>query len=834
MAGEDSKIFKLLKFALTDSSVFLPGGKYSSELAENCHELFQRDYVCTSMDNSRGQLCSTYPVQVIVPVKEKIHGLKENCPNNQNDFDNTELVDLIQKGRFARTRGRFPAPVLFVCGKFICRSSTLARSPEIYGRTGFSGFQYFLHGEAVPPTDMVDNGIQNGNHVQNGLQDSVADYTSNASQNGNSPVMHYSAGKEKVKGRYSAGKQVLNGGNSNKSKLTQSTTDNGQPKEWLVDKMRNTDIDLLHMLKVNVICDFMVEKKKVKYGLNVTSSEKVDREQRYSDFDLISIPYPGCEFFADYTNNNYMGEGLKFDWTQHFVDAELQLPDNMKNIAEVQWDDYMHWDLVKLTQNYIKLLLNCLSRPNSSGILLHCISGWDRTPLFVSLLRLSLWADGLVHQSLTPEEMVYFTLAYDWLLFSHQFADRVDKSEEIMHFCFDFLKYIRSPSFSLLTDAASLQQLGLSDNESSEEVFFLEEMLEQTNVVTKEEVTLNGHSGLPSKTSKNGQTTQNCATKGKPDTQYNGTQNGNMNSQSNLTGEVSLEEVESCLNCIIDEIPERTSKVINTQCEEENENCTERILNSEDLDKSLEVTNSDQLDIRSAPVLPLKSSNITSNTCQSCNGYVESNGETSQDKVYFTEPTTPRSALSTSYETAKSNLFSNNTTSEKNHKGLSNSFSFLLNGSKENGVVKSDPITVPNLSSFVKRNGTNESFGNSCESSESYRTNTAEPGSSWQMIASPPLLSDQRNDSSNFMLDIGPSVQVDRHASRKSSFSSSVYGSTENVNELKAKLACRAERLDRAQNIMIPAYCAVVQQQRRQQEQQSGTFSALFDPCSVG
>lgn len=29
---------------------------------------------------------------------------------------------------------------------------------------------------------------------------------------------------------------------------------------------------------------------------------------------------------------------------------------------------------------------------DESGLLVHCISGWDRTPLFVSLLRLSLWA----------------------------------------------------------------------------------------------------------------------------------------------------------------------------------------------------------------------------------------------------------------------------------------------------------------------------------------------------------------------------------------------------------------------------------------------------------
>ena len=51
------------------------------------------------------------------------------------------------------------------------------------------------------------------------------------------------------------------------------------------------------------------------------------------------------------------------------------------------------------------------------GILVHCISGWDRTPMFISLLRLSLWADGRIHQSLTVDEMLYLTLAYDWYLF---------------------------------------------------------------------------------------------------------------------------------------------------------------------------------------------------------------------------------------------------------------------------------------------------------------------------------------------------------------------------------------------------------------------------------
>ena len=41
------------------------------------------------------------------------------------------------------------------------------------------------------------------------------------------------------------------------------------------------------------------------------------------------------------------------------------------------------------------------------GLLVHCISGWDRTPLYISLLRLSLWADGVAHKSLSAVEMVY-------------------------------------------------------------------------------------------------------------------------------------------------------------------------------------------------------------------------------------------------------------------------------------------------------------------------------------------------------------------------------------------------------------------------------------------
>jgi len=45
--------------------------------------------------------------------------------------------------------------------------------------------------------------------------------------------------------------------------------------------------------------------------------------------------------------------------------------------------------------------------------------GWDRTPLFISLLRISLWADGEVHASLDAHEILYLTIAYDWFGFRY-------------------------------------------------------------------------------------------------------------------------------------------------------------------------------------------------------------------------------------------------------------------------------------------------------------------------------------------------------------------------------------------------------------------------------
>jgi myotubularin-related protein 14 len=73
----------------------------------------------------------------------------------------------------------------------------------------------------------------------------------------------------------------------------------------------------------------------------VTSSEKVDKENRYSDFTIVSLPYPGCEFFKEYRDNDYVAEDLVFDWTQSHVDAVIGVPDDaVSSQLKIDWEKY--------------------------------------------------------------------------------------------------------------------------------------------------------------------------------------------------------------------------------------------------------------------------------------------------------------------------------------------------------------------------------------------------------------------------------------------------------------------------------------------------------------
>lgn len=306
-----------------------------------------------------------------------------------------------------RCRARFPLPVILYKGKYISRSATLSGGPEIYGRSGLDYFFYGLDTNNAKSTTIEDDVYEAQETLV--VEDSVQD------------------------------------------ELAAPTADKNNGEWQLFDRVRSQDIKLLKTQNIGIIVDFMVEKKKVKFGMNVTSSEKVDKEKRYSNFTIISLPYPGCEFFREFRDNGYSGEGLVFDWHQAYVDASIGVPDDhFASQLNIEWDNYKAWDLVKITQNYLKLLLKYVQE-NSSGLLIHCISGWDRTPLFISLIRLSLWADGAIHQSLDATQILYYTIAYDWFLFGHNLPDRLSKGEEIFFFCFYVLKYIMDEEFTVTT-----------------------------------------------------------------------------------------------------------------------------------------------------------------------------------------------------------------------------------------------------------------------------------------------------------------------------------------------------------------------------------------------
>lgn len=382
------------------------------EIVHRCSVLMRQDYTVCELSNVNGDLSAHYPTKLLIPEDElkkrypyESAGVGEDVPDGirpsgpcrdqitvDGKIDANRLRYLIMKARLARCRARFPLPVILYDGKYICRSATLSGGPEIYGRSGYEYFAYAA--EAMPP--------EPGDEAYDVQED--------------------------------------------------SSSDESDSKDWpLFGRLRRKDIRLLKALNVGTIIDFMVENKKVKFWMKVTSSEKVDKENRYSFFKIMALPYPGCEFFREYRDNDCRGEGLIFDWNQSYVDAGIRVPDDSVIAGlNIDWTNYKQWDLVKLTQNYLRLLLKYLQE-SSSGILVHCISGWDRTPLFVSLLRISLWADGVIHQSLNAAQMLYFTIAYDWLLFGHNLPDRLNKGEVIFYFCFYILKYIVDDEYSVLS-----------------------------------------------------------------------------------------------------------------------------------------------------------------------------------------------------------------------------------------------------------------------------------------------------------------------------------------------------------------------------------------------
>ena len=187
----------------------------------------------------------------------------------------------------------------------------------------------------------------------------------------------------------------------------------------------------------------------------MVASEKGFKEYYDEGFALSALPYPGVQYFKGFVQASGTGAYPRPPWKKFKLEPRFGRP--MRLPSPYRWQEYKAWNQLELTQNIVRYLFSVLRDPKCSGMLVHCISGWDRTPHFVSLLRILLWAEGEAHQSLNVDQMLYLTMAYDWFLFGHQLSHRLKKQQEIMFYTFDVLGHLLAADFSLyLGDFASL------------------------------------------------------------------------------------------------------------------------------------------------------------------------------------------------------------------------------------------------------------------------------------------------------------------------------------------------------------------------------------------
>lgn len=248
-----------------------------------CLNLFNYDYKPDELMiiNNMDDLSSSYPLKIIIPKSKAL------------PIDTERLRNMILKAKYARARCRFPAPVILFNNKYICRSATLSHCIEIYSRQSYASF--FKSGEEQNIPEMAEISEMNLDSLESPNFDVI-------------DTQFYKPDTSQSNGTEPADRNCKPSGNHN-SKSNGYFSALRQDYSHTVNEARAHDISLLNYLKVKHIIDLMVEMKKVKYGLYVASSEKADKLKRYRDFNLNVLPYPGCEFFKLYRDNNYQAEG---------------------------------------------------------------------------------------------------------------------------------------------------------------------------------------------------------------------------------------------------------------------------------------------------------------------------------------------------------------------------------------------------------------------------------------------------------------------------------------------------------------------------------------------
>ncbi|CAD5121710.1 DgyrCDS10194 [Dimorphilus gyrociliatus] len=381
---------------------------YDNSVESLLFEITKQNYKASSndahvIDNKDGCLCGHYPSEIYIPI----------CLLENEEIDLNALTNQLKRARLARSRERFVVPAIIYKNKCIFRSATLSSGKEVLARKTKKGLTNVVE-KLVKMSSW--SGVFSGN-----LNRDNCESTHDESEDG----------------------------------LDFTSPSNGD-RVSILDALRSRDVKVLETYGINYIFDLMVEERLLRYGMYVASSEKAASREKYSGFRIVQLPYPGCEFFSCWSERGYNPDNLKYQWDNDY-NVCMKLPEEtqsnpshlMKGVIKANGEkSERNWDLAELTKNYLRIVLNFLQFENGN-FLVHCISGWDRTPLFISLIRLSLWADGAVNESLSDTEMAYFTLAYDWFLHGHQLCERISKKENVLVFLFSFLNEISSEEYSI-------------------------------------------------------------------------------------------------------------------------------------------------------------------------------------------------------------------------------------------------------------------------------------------------------------------------------------------------------------------------------------------------
>ncbi|KAJ3436222.1 myotubularin-related protein [Anaeramoeba flamelloides] len=212
---------------------------------------------------------------------------------------------------------------------------------------------------------------------------------------------------------------------------------------------------LLKQLGVTTIIDFMLKPIHPRPNLGIGLTE-LDLEfgNSYRDFSVNYFPFKGVQTLICFNKLGYDVSNLEYriiegsGYNRPSVNFEKYVKRNTPDVPS----HMMHKrkiSLVKLFQTYFQSCIDKLGNDKSNGLLIHCFSGWDRTPLFLSMIRLSLWADGLLHSDLSLEELCYFVISYDWYLYNHRLQRRLRSKSEILHFAFYFMQFLAGENYSL-------------------------------------------------------------------------------------------------------------------------------------------------------------------------------------------------------------------------------------------------------------------------------------------------------------------------------------------------------------------------------------------------